>query len=377
LGAALNPVDGSIGRLTSDNGFEAHLERMAMKRSNFCLGLCVLVVAGAAGFAYVRVAATGPGMTAAAQRFVKTLSAEQRAATVLPYDTPARTDWHYIPKPSRKGLQIKEMNAAQRDAAHGLLASALSEAGYSKATKIMQLESILRELEKARAAGPIRDPERYYFTLFGEPAAEGRWGLSVEGHHLSLNFVVDANRVIASTPTFFGANPGVLLADYGPGFPKGLRVLADEEQLAFALVDSLSAGQRETALVAQKAPSDVRDAGKASPPSSAANGLAARDMSPEQLALLRKLIAAYAGNLPADVAAERLSAIEREGYDDIHFAWEGAVKPGVGHHYRVQGKTFLIEFNNTQPDSAGNLANHIHSVWHDLGGNFAIPVEKK
>ena len=49
----------------------------------------------------------------------------------------------------------------------------------------------------------------------------------------------------------------------------------------------------------------------------------------------------------------------------------------MGHDYRVQGKSFLIEFNNTQPDSAGNLANHIHSVWHDLGGNFAIPVANR
>jgi hypothetical protein len=241
----------------------------------------------------------------------------------------------------------------------------------------MALETILDSLEKGRPNRMIRDPERYYFTLFGEPKAGGRWGLSVEGHHLSLNFVIDGNRVASSTPTFFGANPGVLLADYGPGFEKGLRVLADEELLAFKLVESLTPEQRKKAIIADKAPKDVRDAGKASPPLSPAEGLPASEMTEPQVATLRQLIETYANNLPADVAAERLSTIERDGFGKIHFAWSGSTAPGVGHDYRVQGESFLIEFNNTQPDSAGNLANHIHSVWHNLGGNFGIAVDGK
>ena len=334
--------------------------------------LVLLIALGAARF---RPAASGPEMTTAAQQFIDTLSSEQRSETLLPYDGPARTDWHYIPKPSRKGLQVKNMSVGQRKAALELLGSALSAVGYGKATKIMQLESILHELEKSRVNGMIRDPERYYFTLFGQPSADSRWGLSVEGHHLSLNFVVDGNKVVSSTPTFMGANPGKLLADYGEGFPKGLRVLADEEQLAFDLLHSLNDEQRKQAIVADKAPNDVRDAGKASPPVSPAVGLPASQMTAEQVALLKKLITVYANILPADVAAERLAIIESNGIDGVTFCWAGADKPGIGHDYRVQGRSFLIEFNNTQPDSAGNPANHVHSVWHDLKGNFAIPVE--
>jgi hypothetical protein len=37
----------------------------------------------------------------------------------------------------------------------------------------------------------------------------------------------------------------------------------------------------------------------------------------------------------------------------------------------VQGPTFLIEFNNTQ-----NGANHIHSVWRNMLGDFGIPLKK-
>ena len=76
------------------------------------------------------------------------------------------------------------------------------------------------------------------------------------------------------------------------------------------------------------------------------------------------------------MAAERLAKIEKDGWSEIKFAWQGADKPGIGHDYRVQGRSFLIEFNNTQPDSAGNIANHIHSIWHDLAGNFAMPAGK-
>jgi hypothetical protein len=236
----------------------------------------------------------------------------------------------------------------------------------------------LHELEKDRKGGQIRDPQRYYFTLFGDPTSAEPWGLSVEGHHLSLNFVVKDGQVISSTPTFFGSNPATLLADYteiaGPQFTKGMRVLKDEEQLAYDLLHALNDAQRKKAIIADEAPNDVRDAGKASPPLSPAEGLAASDMQPEQVALLQKLIEAYAHNVPADVAAERLAQVKADGIETVKFCWMGPLETDKGHHYRVQGKSFLIEFNNTQPDSAGNLANHIHSVWHDLRGNFAIPV---
>ena len=136
----------------------------------------LFVLVATISVARLRPAPGGAAMTASAERFASTLSDAQRSQTLLAYEVPERTDWHYIPKPSRKGLQVKEMNAAQRKAAFDLLASALSAIGDGKATKIMQLEAILRELEKGRVNGQIRDPERYYFTLFGKPSAERALG---------------------------------------------------------------------------------------------------------------------------------------------------------------------------------------------------------
>jgi hypothetical protein len=333
----------------------------------------LMLVGGA--WAYRAESSAGEEMADAGLKFLESLSAEQRAKTLLPYDSPKRVGWHFVPLAERKGLQIKEMNEAQRKAAHTLLRAALSQAGYDKAAAIMSLESILHELEKARRGGAIRDAQRYYFTLFGEPGESGKWGLSVEGHHLSLNFVVEDAKVIGSTPSFFGANPATLMADYGPQ-KKGTRVLAAEEELAFELVRSLDADQLKTALVAEKAPSDIRAPATPLPPKDEGVGLEVGKMKNEQIATVKKLVEAYLGHVPGEVAAARKKKIDTAGPEKIRFAWAGATKPGIGHYYRLQGPTFLIEFVNTQPDSAGNPANHIHSVWRDMEGDFGIPIEK-
>jgi hypothetical protein len=348
------------------------LFRIASKRRVWAIAGAIALIA--AGSAAVSSKLAGPAMTEAAQDFLNSLADQQRAKATMAFDNRQRTAWHFIPLPMRKGLQIKEMNDAQRQKARALLAAALSEVGYEKATKIMELEAILQVLERDRQGGPIRDPERYYFTIFGQPADQTRWGLSVEGHHLSLNFVVDKGRVIAHTPAFFGANPATVRSDLPVGPKKGTRILAKEEQLAFDLVHSLDDAQRAVAVIATKAPPELRAAGEPQPPQTAPEGIAAANLNEAQQATLRALIQAYADNMPEEVAQTRLADLEKAGIAKVYFAWAGATEPGIGHYYRVQGPTFLIEFVNTQPDSAGNPANHIHSVWRDLAGDFGIPL---
>ncbi len=43
--------------------------------------------------------------------------------------------------------------------------------------------------------------------------------------------------------------------------------------------------------------------------------------------------------------------------------------PGIGHYYRIQGPSFLIEYDNTQ-----TKANHQHIVWRDFTGDFGVDV---
>ncbi|MEZ5301561.1 MAG: DUF3500 domain-containing protein [Verrucomicrobiales bacterium] len=47
----------------------------------------------------------------------------------------------------------------------------------------------------------------------------------------------------------------------------------------------------------------------------------------------------------------------------------GGTEPGQGHYYRVQGPTFLIEFDNTQ-----NGAKHPHAVIRSFEGDFGEDV---
>jgi hypothetical protein len=149
--------------------------------------------------------------------------------------------------------------------------------------------------------------------------------------------------------------------------------LAKEEDLAFKLVAALDQQQRKIAVIAAKAPRDIRGAAEAQAPDAAPQGLPVKGMTAAQAGLLRELIQVYADNMPKEVADARMKAIDEAGWEGVHFAWAGADKPGVGHQYYIQGPTFLIELNNTQPDTLGNIANHIHSVWRDMRGDFGIP----
>ena len=159
------------------------------------------------------------------------------------------------------------------------------------------------------------------------------------------------------------------------GLPKGTRVLNKEEQLAFDLVNSLSDDQKKIAIIAEQAPREIRDPGQPQPPADEKVGIAFNDLDESQQGTIKKLVGSYAENMPKEIRDARIDAIVKAGPANVRFAWAGATKPGIGHYYRIQGPTFLIEFVNTQPDPAGNPANHIHCIWRDMSGDFAIPIE--
>jgi hypothetical protein len=316
--------------------------------------------------------------------WLKSLDESQRRLAHKAYADASRTGWHFIPKNDRKGVQLRDMTPAQEQAALRLLRSALSQVGYDKSIGIMELDEILR-IQEGTAAKNVRDPKRYYFTVFGDPAETGTWGLSVEGHHLSLNFTVRDGRIVDSTPQFLGANPAIVRKAL-PGLPpEGTRVLRDEEALAFELVQSLPEPLRARAVIASEAPAEIRAAGEPQPPTGRPAGIALGDLPPPAQSLLRRLVETYCAAMPEEVAVERLRLIEKggseaaagavhHGWNDVHFAWAGSLEPGIGHSYRIEGPTFLVEFVNVQPDAEGNPANHIHCVWRDKSGDFDLPL---
>jgi hypothetical protein len=340
-----------------------------MKGIKLSVALASLGIVGLALWAGAQIEPSGNRMAVAADRFLKSLSDAQAAKAVHPYDSDERVDWHFIPR-ARNGLPFKELSSEQRALAFGLIQSGVAGSGFLKATTIMSLEQILRELENGR--GPTRDPELYFLTIFGKLQDRGKWGWRVEGHHLSLNFALEDGKIVAATPAFFGANQ----AEIRQGPRQGLRTLADREDRALRLVQALNEEQRQQATFAEKAPADIRAADAArkgkttpQPPTEKAAGVAYADLNVDQRAMLQALIDSYADDMPLEVAKAWLDEIARAGTNTIQFAWAGPADRSQGHAYRVQGPTFLIEFNNTQ-----NGANHIHSVWRNMLGDFGIPL---
>lgn len=332
-------------------------------------GVLALIVTTAALIAN---APTGPksgaAMTSAAKTFLGSLNDAQRAQATFAYDDPERLNWHFIPR-ERKGLPLKDLEGAALKNAHALLQAGLSDAGYTQALEVMSLEEILFLLEggNREERREKRDPQKYYFSVFGKPAAQGTWGWRVEGHHLSLNYVITNGEVASSTPEFFGANPG--LVDAGPG--REVRVLGPEEDMARQILKLCTPAQQKVAWIEPKAPADLRGGGVAQPETTAPVGLKYADMSADQKKLLRDLLNEYLKNMPSDVESRRRQAINAAGMDGIHFAWWGEEDRNEPHYYRVQGETFLVEYNNTQ-----NSANHVHSIWRNLAGDFNVALEK-
>ena len=296
-------------------------------------------------------------MTETANRFLASLDAGQRAKATFALDDAERTRWFYVPI-ERKGLPLRDMSPYQKHLASALLSAGLSQAGYIKAVTIMSLEDVLRIMEND--SGERRNPEKYYFSIFGTPSDSAAWGYRVEGHHLSQNYTVANGRVV-DAPSFFGSNP----AEVRQGPRGGLRVLAAEEDLGREVVSSLDDAQRKIAVVDPDAYKDIlttnsRKAALNGQPS----GLPASKMSSAQFDKLAALLDEYARNVPEQLAQAREELIRAAG-KNVFFAWAGGVKPGEPHYYRIQAPAFLVEFDDTQDG-----ANHIHSVWRDFHGDF-------
>jgi hypothetical protein len=314
-------------------------------------------------------------------------SGEQRAAAWFPLDLPQRRDWDFVPKPDRLGVPLSTMDRHQRGLAHTLLAAGLSMRGYTMALSIMAMENVLRELGAARfglVAADVRNPDQYFFSIFGRPSHEDTWGWRVIGHHLSLNYTIIDQKYLTVTPCNMGSQPA------GAGV---LAPLAQDDELGFRLLDSLSPERRSAAVIHDVAPPDfvtrqVPMIGQAEYPDhwdlgiptyvisdedrealkfekERPRGIAAADMSDDQAELLWSLVASQLNRMPAEIADSQLDRLRRDGADRIFFCWAGGTRSGTSHYYRVQSQHLLFEFDN-----AIDNGNHIHSMWRDYRNDF-------
>ena len=269
------------------------------------------------------------------------------------WEDPRRMTWSGGPR-ERDGVTLGAMPPEARHLAVALLTAVLSPSGMRSALSIMSLE---RELFLRENRSPRRDPERYYIQLFGDPNSS-RWALRCEGHHLSITVsVVDG--VVHCGPCFRATNP----AQVPDGPRRGLRPLADEEDLARELVASFSVAQRTTAIVPTPPPADIVSGTEATIPELPIIGIPLAGCSAVQRRRCDDLCARWLDHWCPAIAEPWKQRVA--GDQSLHFAWHGGTALGVPHYYRVHGKTLLIEWSNVQ-----NNGNHVHAVLRDPGSVF-------
>lgn len=286
-------------------------------------------------------------MANAANAFLAGLDTARRDKASYPFEDSERTRWHWTTPTAfpRNGLPLKEMTAAQKKLAMALLQASASAYGYQKALDIMALQIELSS-----------DPELYFFTVFGTPGTDIAWGWRIEGHHLSRNFTVVGNRV-ALTPFFLGAWPNQTNA--------GLRAMPREEDAARELITALQGSARDSAIFQQNALTNhvTQNQPKVAPLDPV--GITYSMLTADQQKLVVEVIQTYLKVMPAAHAEANWKRIQDSGLDAIRFGWAGRLEARRPHYYRLQGTTFLLEF-----DCSRNGGTHIHSVWRDFDRDF-------
>jgi hypothetical protein len=286
-------------------------------------------------------------MQEAATHYFESLDSAQQEKTAYAFGDEERFRWHWTTPRGfpRNGLPLREMNEEQKKAALALLQASISSAGVEKSLNIMSLQ---RDLGN--------DPELYYVTLFGTAGTGEPWGWRWEGHHLSRHFTV-AGEQVAMTPFFHGSWPTTS--------ERGLRAMPREEDAALELINSM-AGDLRTAAIFQADTLTIhvtQNDARVDPLEPV--GVAYGEMSAEQQALVVEIMQSYLASLPEKIATPSYERISAAGLDEIRFGWAGSLEHQRPQYYRLQGPTFLLEFDNSR-----NRGTHIHSVWRDFERDF-------
>jgi len=322
-------------------------------------GIAALALGGAAPASAQR---ASNEVALAARRFLGSLDDAQRARATFMFAGSERTRWHWTVPASvpRNGLPLGTMTPAQRALALRLLRASSSASGYRKTLQIMSLQGVLRRLQPG--SGDTFDPDLYYVSVFGSPGA-GIWGWRFEGHHLSRHFTL-VRGALSPDPFFLGAWPtmtGTAYRAVGSRF----RTMPREEDAARELLRLLDGRLRRQAVFSSESLTDhvTQNAARVRPPSPV--GILASDLPSAGQTRVLELVQTYLANHPSPIGEVALTRIRRAGLGRIRFGWAGSDRPGVPHYYRLQGPTFLLEFDNSRDD-----ATHIHSVWRDFTRDF-------
>jgi len=312
----------------------------------------------------VSISCTAQDLVQTANDFLLSLNAKEKYAAIYPIESEERFNWHFVPC-ERKGACFRNFNEDQRKKALAFLRASYSEQGYNKATSIMGLENVLREIEGRTTTDVYRDPLNYYITIFGTPSKTASWAWRIEGHHVAINLTFSNNEIVSSTPSFFGSNPAIVPA--GP--EKGKEILKAETDLGLALINSLEDQKKKKAVISDVALPEIVSFNKRKAEALTPLGISYTELNEAQQNLLIKLLNVYVKNYQFGFANKLMDKIKTAGINNLSFAWAGTFTAGTGTYYRIQGPMLLIEYDNTQSNS-----NHVHATLRDLTNDFAEDI---
>ena len=305
----------------------------------------------------------------AASAFLESLSSEQRERTTFPVDDSEWRKWMNQHFYVRQGVGFDEMNAAQREAAFGLMKASLSAKGLKLSRDIMNLNRTLGELNND-------DFEQYnewlyWITIMGKPSATEPWGWQIDGHHLIINYFVLGDQVVMS-PVFVGSEP--VIAESGKF--KGTKILQVEQSKGLEFVESLNAQQKSKAIIRtdKTRNNNLTEAFKDNVVLDYA-GIPGSELNAKQRNQLVDLIGLYVSNMKKGHANVRMEEVEAH-IDRTHFAWIGNTSDDAVFYYRIHSPVILIEFDHQAPVGMRQyypdrrpVHQHIHVVVRTPNGN--------
>jgi hypothetical protein len=304
-----------------------------------------------------------------ANAFVAALTSDQRGKTLYPVDDDEWRKWANVHRYPRQGVSYDEMSDAQKTAAHALLAASLSAKGLKQSEDTRHLNETLAELNDNNFEE--YGEGKYYLTVMGTPSATEPWGWQLDGHHLIINYFVLGDQVVM-TPSFWGSEPAVATS----GKYAGTRIMDDEQKAGLAMVRSLTATQRERAILEpKKTGNNIRAQLFSDNVVIDYAGVPVASFTASQKQQLVDLIGLYVGNLRDEHARIHLADVEAK-LDDTYFAWVGETNDDSVFYYRIQSPVVLIEFDHQTPVGLTHLyprgvpyKEHIHAVVRTPNGN--------
>jgi len=304
-------------------------------------------------------------MREAAEAFLDSLSAEQRAKTLFPIDTDEWRKWSNIhPTLMRHGTPLFEMNDHQRDCAFALMRESLSQNGFEEALNVMHLnETVLEMTGRLNEYGE----DLYWLSIMGKPSSTEPWGWQWDGHHLIINYFILGDQVVV-TPNFLGAEP----VHAKTGKYAGLRIFQDDEERGLALARSFSAAQRAQAVIAPETSGDDFTTAFRDNLVLDYAGIRYEALSGGQHDLLLDVIGYHVARMHSGHADIKMKEV-KDHLQETHFCWMGGIADDSTFYYRVQSPVIIIEFDHQRGiafrEHTKPYKDHIHVIIRTPNGN--------